>query len=40
MSPQIQADTKSPELDINSTIKVPVYIEKTIDLTESLYENS
>jgi hypothetical protein len=40
MSPQIQADTKAPELDMNSLIKVPVYIEKTVDLTDSLYENS
>jgi hypothetical protein len=40
MSPQVQADTKAPELDMNSVIKVPVYIGKTIDLTDSLYENS
>lgn len=40
MSPQVQADTKAPELDMNSVIKVPVYIWKTIDLTDSLYENS
>lgn len=40
MSPQVQADTKAPELDINSLIKVPVYIGKTVDLTDSLYENS
>jgi hypothetical protein len=40
LSPQIQADRFAPELDINSKIKIPVYQEKTIDITDKIYENA
>jgi len=40
LSPQKQADKYAPEIDFNSKIRIPVYIEKMIDLTDFIYENS
>ena len=38
--PQIQADTYAPELNYNQVVRIPVYQEKVIDFTDSVYENS
>ncbi|MDD4151631.1 MAG: hypothetical protein PHR68_03375, partial [Candidatus Gracilibacteria bacterium] len=38
-SPQLKADNLAPELDLDSGIKVPVYISKEIDLTDNISEN-
>ncbi len=40
LSPQIYSDKYAPELDLNSKIRIPVYIEKILDLTDNIYENS
>ncbi|MDD2907859.1 MAG: VCBS repeat-containing protein [Candidatus Gracilibacteria bacterium] len=39
LSPQIQADNNSPELNM-STIRVPVYQKQDIDITKYIFENS
>jgi hypothetical protein len=39
LSPQRESDNTWPELDLDS-IKVPVYLKKTIDLTPFVYEDS
>jgi len=39
LSPQTEADTTSPELNLNS-IRIPVFQKKTIDLSSYIYENS
>ena len=39
LSPQKESDNTSPELNLDS-IKVPVYLNKTIDLTPFVYEDS
>lgn len=38
-SPQLKADNLAPELDLDSWIKVPVYISKEINLTDNVSEN-
>jgi len=40
LSPQLTADLNAPELSFWSVIKIPVYQEKIIDLSENIYENS
>jgi len=40
LSPQLESDRDAPELDFNSKIRIPVYQNKIIDLTDSIYENS
>gem|GEM_PF-2486012 len=40
LSPQSAADINSPELSLNSVIKVPVYQKERVDLTPYIYEDS
>jgi hypothetical protein len=40
LSPQLQADKIPPEIDIRDAIRIPVYQKRTIDITDSIYENS
>ena len=40
LSPQSYWDKYAPELDLNYKIRVPVYIEKLIDISDDIYENS
>ncbi len=40
LSPQKAADKYAPEIDINSKIKVPVYSQKLVDLTDNVYEDT
>jgi hypothetical protein len=40
LSPQIASDKYAPEIDLNTKIKIPVYIEKLIDLTDNIYEDA
>jgi hypothetical protein len=39
LSPQLQADSNAPELEMNS-IRVPVYQKQNINLNKYLYEDS
>jgi hypothetical protein len=40
LSPQNAADINSPELSLNSAIRIPVYQKETVDLTPYIYEDS
>jgi hypothetical protein len=40
LSPQNEADINSPELSLNSVIKIPVYQKQRVDLTPYIYEDS
>jgi hypothetical protein len=39
LSPQLAADNFAPDLNFNSTIKIPVYQTRTIDFSDYIFEN-
>ncbi len=40
LSPQNESDTTAPEISNISTLRLPVYVQKTFDLSEAIFENS